>query len=118
MGQKEDDSEKGIERLQVRLPLSLHARLTKRADANHRSLNGEIVTCLEKYLERELMQNDEAFELGNYHRPGAGTSAADLAELLAPRVAALLDKKATPDSDEEYVPPLSTKDEPRGRKQA
>lgn len=52
-----------VKYLQVRLGDDLHARLKAAADAEHRSINGEVLHALETYLrERERQQRAEDAE--------------------------------------------------------
>jgi predicted HicB family RNase H-like nuclease len=43
--------EKRSEKMSLRLPASLHARLTKAAQEDHRSMNDVVIIAVERYLE-------------------------------------------------------------------
>lgn len=45
-----EDEEK---RLTIRIPADLHAKLTKRAENNRRSLNNEMIALLERFVDSE-----------------------------------------------------------------
>ena len=63
------------------IPDDLYARLKLAAQANHRSLNSEVIACLERQLAPHVLSADERLARARQLRAGVDATGFDAAEI-------------------------------------
>jgi hypothetical protein len=62
----EDFDKQEYKALQIRFPVNLYNQIQERAKKEHRSFNGEVIYCLEKFLVSDVSQKMSADDMRDF----------------------------------------------------